>query len=149
MTLTLLLDTMPAQVAGANHANAHGRKRRLAHGKERARQRAFAKLEAQNLIVERGLTTPVFPATAYVRIEVAWGKERTPRYPNGRYRQRHDPNGIGYAVKGLLDGLQDAGLIASDRDLELEYVQTQDRRPDVAWHGGYVLVTVAETREEA
>jgi len=61
---------------------------------------------------------PKFVGPTHCRITVAWGKERT-KGATGmvRWRQTCDGDNLLAAMKGMIDALQDVGLIGNDRDL--------------------------------
>ena len=60
----------------------------------------------------------LFMGPTHCRITVAWGKERT-KGATGmvRWRQTCDGDNLLAAMKGLIDAIQDVGLIGNDRDL--------------------------------
>jgi len=75
----------------------------------------------------------------HCRITVAWGREMT-KGATGvvRWRQRADPDNLLAACKGLIDALQDVGLIGNDRDL-IHAPAEQVRDPEGR---GYTVVSL-------
>lgn len=89
-----------------------------------------------------GMPAPVFAGPVRARVTVAWERHLAvgARRARWEYRRKVDPDNLDAALKPLWDGLQDAGVIANDRQLVREPVaQTYD--PDGA---GYVLIELSE-----
>lgn len=75
---------------------------------------------------------------------IAWEKVRTPRYPNGRYRQNLDPDSATGILKATVDGIADA-LGVNDRHITLASVQ-QEHDPEGR---GFVRVAITPAAKEA
>lgn len=81
------------------------------------------------------------PEALVIDAVIAWEKVRTPRYPNGRYRQYMDPDNAHASLKPFVDGIADA-LGINDKHITLATVQ-QERDEAGA---GFVRMAI---REEA
>ena len=85
-----------------------------------------------------GLDAPLFPGPVRVKVLVAWEKSwmHGKKISRFQYRKHPDPDGLDSALKGLWDGLQDAGILGNDKYLIREPVeQTNDPNED-----GYVAI---------
>lgn len=138
-TLTVTILATPPRILLPNRRATFTTRGARAFRAEAAELRETARLAGVDAVNALGLSTPVFGDDAVVTVTIRWEKVRTPRYPNGRYRSRPDPDALAPLFKAMGDGLVDAGILENDRKLTLTYRQEND--PDGA---GETVVTIAE-----